>query len=105
MPRDPLSRTPFGSNLDSDILPLWEDGDRAFCRAWRGQIQGDQQKYGASGSDFYNHAVTFFNRPTNPWGGNPQGSMPPPPPQLRAAAVMLAEAAPALPKFAPNRMR
>jgi len=40
--------------------------------AWRGQIQGDQQKYGASGSDFYNHAVTFFNRPTNPWGGNPQ---------------------------------
>lgn len=42
MPRDPLSRTPFGSNLDTDILPLWEDGDRAFCRAWRGQIQGSR---------------------------------------------------------------
>jgi prepilin-type N-terminal cleavage/methylation domain-containing protein len=40
--------------------------------SWHGQIQGDQQSYSASGSDFYNHAVTFFNRPTNPWGGNSQ---------------------------------
>ncbi|MGY4281367.1 putative ATPase [Bradyrhizobium sp. LM2.7] len=42
MPRDPLSRTLFGSNLDSDIQPLWEDGDRAFCRAWRRQIHGSR---------------------------------------------------------------
>ena len=35
--------------------------------AWGGPLQGDQQSYGASGSDFYNHAVTFLNRPTNPW--------------------------------------
>lgn len=42
MPRDPLSRTLFGSNVDSDIQPLWEDGDRAFCRAWRRQIHGSR---------------------------------------------------------------
>jgi hypothetical protein len=42
--------------------------------AWRGQIQGDQQSYSASGSDFYNHAVTFFSRPTNPWGDQAHGS-------------------------------
>nr|AAK00178.1 hypothetical 38.2 kDa protein [Bradyrhizobium sp. WM9] len=41
MPRDP-SRTLFGSNVDSDIQPLWEDGDRAFCRAWRRQIHGSR---------------------------------------------------------------
>ncbi|WP_354037154.1 AAA family ATPase [Bradyrhizobium sp. S3.2.6] len=43
MPRDPLSRTLFGSNVDSDIQdiqPLWEDGDRAFCRACRRQTHG-----------------------------------------------------------------
>ncbi len=40
--------------------------------AWRGQIQGDEQSFSASGSEFFNHAVTFFNRPTNPWGGEPQ---------------------------------
>ncbi len=37
---------------------------------WRGQIQGDQQSFSASGADFYNHALTFFSRPTNPWGGS-----------------------------------
>ncbi|MGY4372939.1 serine/threonine protein kinase [Bradyrhizobium sp. i1.3.6] len=43
MPRDPLIRTLFGSNVDNDIQdiqPLWEDGDRAFCRVWRRQTHG-----------------------------------------------------------------
>lgn len=38
----PPSRTLFGSNVDSDIQPLWQDGDRAFCRAWRRQIHGSR---------------------------------------------------------------
>ncbi|MGM4954213.1 trifunctional serine/threonine-protein kinase/ATP-binding protein/sensor histidine kinase [Bradyrhizobium barranii] len=42
MPRDPINRTLFGSNVDSDIQPLWQDGDRAFCRAWRRQIHGSR---------------------------------------------------------------
>jgi len=32
---------------------------------WRGGPQGDQQSHSASGADFYNHAVTFFNAPEN----------------------------------------
>jgi type II secretory pathway pseudopilin PulG len=45
---------------------------------WRGQIQGDEQSFSASGADFYNHAVTFFNHPTNPHassGGSQYGVM------------------------------
>ncbi|UFW88343.1 AAA family ATPase [Bradyrhizobium barranii] len=42
MPRDPINRTLFGSNVDIDIQPLWQDGDRAFCRAWRRQIHGSR---------------------------------------------------------------
>ncbi|WP_349531104.1 MULTISPECIES: serine/threonine-protein kinase PknK [unclassified Bradyrhizobium] len=42
MPQAPLSRTLFGSNLDQDITPLWEDDDRAFCRAWRREIHGSR---------------------------------------------------------------
>ncbi|WOH57564.1 AAA family ATPase [Bradyrhizobium sp. BWC-3-1] len=41
MPRDPPSRTVFGSNLDNDIQPLWSDGGRVFCRAWW-QINGSK---------------------------------------------------------------
>ncbi|MGY3412668.1 serine/threonine protein kinase [Bradyrhizobium sp. GM5.1] len=41
MPRD-LSRTLFGSSIDSDIQLLWEDGDRAFCRGWHRQIHGSR---------------------------------------------------------------
>ena len=33
---------------------------------WRGLVQGDQQSFSASGADFFNHAVTFFNHATNP---------------------------------------
>jgi type II secretory pathway pseudopilin PulG len=46
--------------------------------AWRGQVQGDQQSYSASGADFFNHAVTFFNHTTNPSaasGGSQYGVM------------------------------
>jgi type II secretory pathway pseudopilin PulG len=46
--------------------------------AWRGQVQGDQQAFSASGADFYNHAVTFFNHQTNPHassGGSQYGVM------------------------------
>jgi prepilin-type N-terminal cleavage/methylation domain-containing protein len=46
--------------------------------AWRGQVQGDQQSYSASGADFYNHAITFFNHQTNPHassGGSQYGVM------------------------------
>ena len=42
--------------------------------AWRGEVEGDQQSFSASGSDFYNHAVTFVTRPTNPWGPQAQGA-------------------------------
>jgi prepilin-type N-terminal cleavage/methylation domain-containing protein len=43
--------------------------------AWRGQVQGDQQSHSASGSDFYNHAVTFLSpQNNNPWGEHAQGA-------------------------------
>jgi hypothetical protein len=42
--------------------------------AWRGQIQGDQQSYSASGADFYNHALTFFSKPNSPWASQEHGA-------------------------------
>ena len=48
--------------LKRNISFLFESG------SWRGQIQGDEQSFSATGADFYSHAVTFLNRPTNPWG-------------------------------------
>jgi hypothetical protein len=42
--------------------------------AWRGQIQGDQQSNSASGSDFYNHALTFFSKPNSPWASQEHGA-------------------------------
>ena len=47
--------------LKRNISFLFESG------TWRGQIQGDNQSFSASGADFYNHALTFFSRPNNPW--------------------------------------
>ena len=77
---------PFGLDkyyLDSTVVGLHDGTTNATVQArhllkrsisflfeagtWRGQIQGDEQKYSATGSDFYNHTVTFLNRPTNPW--------------------------------------
>ena len=46
--------------LKRSVSFLFESG------AWRGQIQGDEESFSTTGADFYNHAVTFVNRPTNP---------------------------------------
>jgi len=46
--------------LKRNISFLFESG------TWRGQPQGDQQSFSATGADFFNHAVTFFNHPINP---------------------------------------
>jgi hypothetical protein len=32
---------------------------------WQREVQGDQQSFSASGADFYNHAITFFNHKTS----------------------------------------
>jgi hypothetical protein len=48
--------------LKRNISFLFESG------VWQGQIQsGQQSSFSASGADFYNHAITFFSRPNNPW--------------------------------------
>jgi type II secretory pathway pseudopilin PulG len=36
--------------------------------AWQGQFQSDEESFSTTGADFFNHAITFMNRRTNPWG-------------------------------------
>jgi len=47
--------------LKRNISFLFESG------TWRVDLPGDNQSFSASGVDFYNHALTFFSRPNNPW--------------------------------------
>jgi hypothetical protein len=92
-----VSSGPFGLDryyLDSTVVGLHDGTTNATVQsrhllkrnisflfesdAWRGQVQGDQQSFSASGADFYNHAITFFNHPLNPnaaSGGSQYGVM------------------------------
>jgi len=65
--------------LDGTVVGLYDSNANLLARhllkrstsflfesdTWRGGPQGDQQSHSASGADFYNHAVTFFNAPEN----------------------------------------
>src|SRR6266516_7599189 len=65
--------------LDSTVVGMYDSKTNLLARhllkrnisflfesdAWRREIQGDEQSYSASGADFYNHAITFFNHTTN----------------------------------------